>query len=209
MLFCDDFENGPSAWTAQTMGGTVAIDSARAYRGAYSLHAQTSSVPVQNTPQLVAAFKHEPSQAWPLPMFFRMFVYLRSPVPPSIGALVDMLENASPYPGIQLNFRPPDGFFGATGYNGLDTDWSSSNDLLPTDSWVCVELEVEGPPTNVVHVFLAGTELPAMQHALPAAVPPMGVLEVGLSFFRANTQPQADMWIDEVAVDAARIGCGR
>jgi hypothetical protein len=108
-----------------------------------------------------------------------------------------------------LNFRPPSGFLGGTGYNGLDSDWSSAGDLLPTDSWTCVELEFEGPPANVVHVFLSGAELQAMRHALPGDIPPLGILKVGLSFFQASAQPQADMWIDEVAVDSARIGCAR
>jgi hypothetical protein len=208
LLFCDGFENGAGAWTPSVTGGAIAIESGRVYRGAFALHARVNAV-TGNNPTVVAIFQFKPAQAWPFPTFVRMFVYLPSPVPPSVGAFVDVLQNQAPYPGLELNFRPPSGFLGATGYNGLDSDWSSSGDLLPTDSWSCIELEIEGPPTNVAHVFASGVELPAMQHALPMDVPPLGILSIGLTYYHANAQPQTDLWIDEVAVNGARIGCAR
>jgi hypothetical protein len=209
LAFCDGFENGAGAWMTQTNGGSIAIESGRAYRGAFALHARQDAVTTNDGPRRTALFSHSPPQAWPLQTFVRMFVYLPPPVPQSIGALVDILESSSPYEGIQLNIRPPNGFFGGTAYNGLDTDWSSSTDLLATDAWTCVEMEIDGPPANVVHIFVAGAELPAMERALPHDVPPLGDLQVGLSYFQANEQPQTDLWIDEVAVDTSRVGCVR
>jgi len=209
LLFCDGFENGPGAWKPVTTGGSVALDGSRAFRGAHSLHARTNAVPGQNLPQLYAHFDQTFAQALPRPLFVRMFVYLPSPVPPSVGAFIDVVENAAPFPGVQLDFRPPTGLLGGMGYNGLDTDWSSSTDLLPADSSACIEMEIDGPPSNIVHVFLSGAELPAMQHALPVDVPPLAVLRVGLGYYQAMSQPESDLWIDEIAADGARIGCTR
>jgi hypothetical protein len=209
VIFCDGFENGSSAWTPTTASGSVAVDSSKAYRGAHSLHAQTEAVTGTSQPKIGAGYTHlfVPSPSFPL--FARMFVYMPSPVQPSVGAFVNVLQSIPPYAGVQLNERPPGGFIGGTGYNGLDTDWSAASDLLPTDSWSCVEIEIDGPPTNTVHVYLWDTELTAMREPLPASVPPLGLLNVGLAYFAANAQPAYDLWIDEVAVDGSRIGCSR
>jgi hypothetical protein len=209
LLFCEDFEHGSMAWTASTTRGSIAIDPSRAYRGTHSLHARTEAVTVNSQPMIGAGYTHLFLLPPPFPFFVRMFVYMPSPAPPSVGAFVDILQSVPPYAGLQLNMRPPGGYLGGTGYNGLDCDWSAATDLVPPDSWACVELEIDGPPTDVVHVFLSDVELSGMREGLPADVPPLGLLQVGLGYFAANAQPAADLWIDEVAVDDKRIGCTR
>jgi hypothetical protein len=207
LLFCDGFENGSGAWTVGTTHGSVAIDPSRAYRGTHSLHARTEAVTGNSQPALGAGYGHLFLPAPPFPLFVRMFVYMPAPVPPSVGAFVNVLQAIPPYAGMQLNVRPPGGYLGGTGYNGLNSDWSAANDLVPADSWTCVELEIDGPPTNTVRVFVSDVELTAMREGLPASVPPLGLLQVGLAYYAANAQPAADLWIDEVAVDGKRIGC--
>jgi hypothetical protein len=209
MLFCDGFENGSGAWTVGTTRGTVAIDSSRAFRGAHSLHAQTDAVTDNSQPMLGAGYGHVFTPAPPFPLFVRMFVYMPAPVPPSVGAFVNVLQSIPPYAGMQLNVRPPGGYLGGTGYNGLDSDWSAANDVVPADAWTCVETEIDGPPSNIVHVFVSDVELTAMREGLPVNVPPLGLLQVGLAYYAANAQPAADLWIDEVAVDGTRVGCSR
>jgi hypothetical protein len=207
LLFCDGFENGSSAWTAAATHGSVVIDSSKAYRGAHSLHAQTDAVTGTSQQKLGAGYGHLFVPAPAFPVFVRMFVYMPSPVPPSVGAFVNILQSLPPYAGVQLNVRPPGGYLGGTGYNGLDSDWSSANDLVPANSWACLELEIDGAPSNLVHVFVSDVELTAMREGLPADVPPLGLLQVGLAYYAANAQPATDLWIDEVAVDGKRIGC--
>jgi hypothetical protein len=206
-IFCDGFENGSGAWAPTTASGSIAIDSSKAYRGTHSLHAQTEAVTDTSQPKIGAGYTHLFVPTPSFPVFVRMFVYMPSPVAPSVGAFVNVLQAIPPYAGVQLNERPPGGYIGGTGYNGLDTDWSASSDLLPTDSWSCVEIEIDGPPADTVHVYLWDTELAAMREGLPASVPPLGLLNVGLAYFAANAQPASDLWIDEVAVAGTRIGC--
>jgi hypothetical protein len=137
-----------------------------------------------------------------------MFVYMPSPfAPQNIGQFIDVIAAQSPNQGVQLNARPTTGYFGGTGWNGLDTDWSSPNDVMTLDAWQCIELGIEA--TGLVHVFVDDRELSAMQHVLPATPPAFGLLKVGLAFFQAAPQAAYDAWIDEVAVDGAHIGCGR
>jgi hypothetical protein len=209
VLFCDGFENGSSAWTVFSAHGSVAIDSSKAYRGRHALHARTEAVTGTSLPMIGAGYGHTFASSLPFPLFIRMFVYMPSPVPPSVGAFVDVLQNASPYAGMQLNIRPPGGYLGGTAYNGLDSDWSATSDLLPPDAWACVEIEIDGPATNLVRVFLSDVELTAMREGLPSDVPPLGILQVGLGYYAANAQAASDLWIDEVAVDGSRIGCSR
>jgi hypothetical protein len=39
------------------------------------------------------------------------------------------------------------------------------------------------------------------------AVPDLGDLGVGMGFYQAGTQSSYDMWIDDVFVDTAPVGC--
>jgi hypothetical protein len=56
------------------------------------------------------------------------------------------------------------------------------------------------------HVYMNDTEVTdLMRTAL--TLPQLGNTSVGLSFFQANAQGAVDAWIDEVAVNSARIGC--
>jgi hypothetical protein len=208
LLFCDGFENGSIAWGPVESGGTIAVDDSRAFRGRHSAHAQIGAVSGNDQPTVRAAFQHTFLVPLPSPLFVRMFVYLPAPVPPSVGAFLDVVQGLAPFSGVQLNFRPPTGYLGGTAYNGPNDDWSSQGDVLPTDSWQCVEMELEGTSDKVVsHVFLGGNELPEMKRSIDGNVPPLNILAVGLSFFQANAQPQTDLWIDEVAADKNRIGC--
>jgi hypothetical protein len=209
LLFCDGFENGLLSWgPSVSPRATIVIDDGRAFRGTHSAHAQIAAVTGNDQPTLGAAFEHTFPVPLPSPLYVRMFVFLPSPIPPSVGAFLNVVEGIAPFAGVQLNFRPPTGALGGTSYNGPNDDWSSQGDSLPTGSWQCIELELEGRSDKVVaHTFLGGVELAGMQHTIDGNVPPLGILAVGLSFFQANVQPQTDLWIDEVAADANRIGC--
>jgi hypothetical protein len=207
VVFCDGFENGLGAWsTEMAMGGHLSVDTARFYRGTHSLHAHIDAINGMNRPSPAGLADH--SQSWPQPLFVRMFVYMPSPfAPQSIGQFIDVIADQAPNQGVQLNARPTTAYFGGTGWNGLDTDWSSPNDLIALGAWQCIELGIEA--SGFVHVFVEDHELLAMQHTLPAVPPAFGVLKVGLAFFQAVQQPAYDAWIDEIAVDRAKIGCAR
>jgi hypothetical protein len=203
VLFCDGFEFGAGLWTPQLAGGQAAPDTTRAYRGTFSLHAHVDAVsqggPVQ------AAEQH--FQVLPADVFVRLFVYVPSPFPPSSPALLNVLSGAPPNAGVQLRGQPP-GVLAATAYNGPTDDWQSVTPM-PLDQWTCLELESDGP-NQTFHAWLDDVPLSDLTLTFASPLPTLGIVEVGLGFF-APTVPQAasDVWIDEVAVDASRIGCAK
>jgi hypothetical protein len=203
-LFCDGFEQGYTHWSqTYVSGATVTTDSTHVYRGAHALHAHVD--PVADAGATAYGYVQQ-IQSWPAHFFARLFVYQPSPPPGSPVGLIDMLQQFSPYAGIELLTDPPPGGLAMKTYaTSQDQAWQSDAGATATDEWACVELEVD-TTAETSHVYVNGTEVAGLAKT-SLSLPPLGILGVGLSFYLPGVQGAQDGWIDEVAVNGTRIGC--
>jgi hypothetical protein len=203
-LFCDGFEDGFTHWTqTYVSGGTATVDSTHVYQGTHALHAHVD--PVTDAGASAYAYVQQ-IQTWPTHVFARFFAYQPSPLPPSPVAILDMVQEFSPYAGIELLTDPPSGGLAMKTYNtAADQAWMSDSGATTTDVWTCFELEVD-TVGETSHLYLNGTEVTDLAQT-SLALPALGILGVGLSFYLPSVQEAEDTWIDDVAVNGARIGC--
>jgi hypothetical protein len=201
VLFCDGFENGLGQWTSDTVGGKVQTDKTHVFRGNQSLHAQVDAI---KQPASTVYAREQHFQTWPLDVFVRVFLYQPSPLPPASYDFVELVAGAAPYPGMDLRMQPP-AQLGATAFGGPDDSWSSTA-ALPVDEWACLEMEVDAP-NGTFRAWLNDAPVPDLTRTFTTPIAGYGILKVGLAYFQAAPQGATDVWIDEVAVDGARIGC--
>jgi hypothetical protein len=203
-VFCDGFERGFVNWSSRDIsGGTLTIDSAHVYRGAYALHAHVDAVVEAGA--TAAALIHR-FQEWPTHLFARFFAYQPSPRAPSQANYADLVGLSSPYSGVALSIDPPGGDLAMNTFStGLDQVWESDAGVMAMDQWVCFEVDVD-TLSETSHLYVNDVEVADMSEGM-LALPGLGNLGVGLSFYLPNTQSFQDAWIDEVAVSASRIGC--
>jgi hypothetical protein len=201
--FCDGFENGLDAWTPSTSGGgEVRTDSTHAFRGNLALHGTLPSAAVQTT-MLAEVLR----PAWSVPIYVRFFAYL-SPA----------MRHASPTNLFGLNYAPPqlsgvvldvtggDGTLGLSTFGSAPPGNASSTAPLPTEQWLCVEVEADG--TNL-YVWVDGILDAPLTVAFPATSPGL-LANFGLVRTPASAgDGQYDAWFDEFAVDSSRIYCQR
>jgi hypothetical protein len=203
-LFCDDFEEGLTRWTqTYVSGGRVTTDSTHVYQGKHALHAHVDAV----TDAGASAYAYvQQIQNWPKHVFARFFVYRPSPLPPSSSAVLDLVQEFSPYAGIELLTEPRSGDLAMKTYSTAhDQAWASDSGAVTPSQWICFELEVDSS-TETSHLYLNGTEVTDLAQT-KLGLPQLGILGVGLSFYLPKVQGAEDDWIDNVAVNGARIGC--
>jgi hypothetical protein len=201
VLFCDGFENGLGAWTAEANGGHSSPDKARAFRGSSSLHATVDAVKQPNGP---VNAKQVHFQQLPADVFVRVFLYVPSPFPPANPDLIEITVDNAPYPGMEVRGQTP-GHLAATAFGGPTDDWTSAS-LLPLDQWTCLEVEVDGP-NQAFRAWMNDAAIADMTRSFTQPVSTAGIVKVGLAYFGpAANQAPTEVWVDEVAVDGARIG---
>jgi hypothetical protein len=208
-LFCDGFEGTLSAWgTEFASGGQASIDTAHVFRGSHALHAHADAVHGNSMPFQEAYVDRV--QQWPKTVFARLFAYIPAPyVPASAAGIFNVFQASEPYGGVELDLSAATHQLVFNGFNDPSLNGTStSSTSVALDAWHCLEMEIDGA-SSWFRAFLDGVELTDLSHALAGPVPTLGILQVGLGFSAASMQPAYDMWVDEVAVDASRIGCDR
>jgi hypothetical protein len=103
-------------------------------------------------------------------------------------------------------------------YDGEINRFGVGTDHGVTGDWVCVEWLHKGD-TNETRFYWDGVELPSLHttatdHGGPQGedyvLPEFESVFVGWWLYQpGTTPPEFDVWIDEVAMDAERIGCSR
>jgi len=202
LLFCDGFENGLAQWAADDVGGKSQPDGAHAFRGKQSLHATVDAIAQTSTVNA----RQQHNQPWPSDVFVRVFLYQPTPMPPSTYDFVELVEGVPPYPGVELRGQPPDDL-AATAFAAPNMDWASTT-ALPLGQWVCLEMEMDAN-TATFRAWLNDAPVADMTQTFTTLVPTYGILKVGLAYYQAAAQGKTELWIDEVAVDAVRIGCAK
>ena len=188
---CDDFETGSintSTWKVQQGNGfTATVGTDQAHSGTHSLHIVA---PNTSNSAFITETKTFPAadfwgRAW---MRFsgpngghQMYIYVNFP-----GDQLRLLNRLGS-DSIQVNFQKSDQFY-------------SSKTTVPQTTWFCYEWHVT---TSATTIYKDGTQLTDIK--APGIT---GGTQFGIGFQRfATASAAADLWIDDVAIGTAQIGC--
>lgn len=227
---CEDFESGtldPGTWTVT--GVTPVIDDQQAARGQRALHVTVNgkgSSFITETKTFPAADNS---------YFGRMFVYFQSlPTPASGFDYSHWTFAAASGTGVKGEVRLSGQMQGGQNLFGVGTDslddpngtgdWTNPDQdpgpngtptPVPTGQWLCIEWMHDGAHNQtrfwwdaVEHPSLGTTpSTPHMGNAnVPFTLPTFTNLWVGWYEYQVTTE-SFELWIDEIAIDHARIGC--
>jgi hypothetical protein len=106
---------------------------------------------------------------------------------------------------------------GGTGdWTNADNDPAGNPKPVPSNTWACIEWEYDGA-NNETRFWWDGVEHPSMHttstlhggtQSVPYLLPQFTNVKIGWMLYQAPVNPTTfDIWIDEIAIDAQRIGC--
>jgi len=200
-LICDSFENGFGSWTVHDdpPRGFLSIDPSLAKSGYMSVRAEIDDSAADYVQAVMTL-------ARPVrPTHIRMFWFLPSATPAI--ELLRFAGSAPPYGTLVLTAdRPVLSVYASALNRPLNV---SSTTSLPRDRWACIELSLDdgtGGSTGELRVWVDDVELTDL-HQTGLAVSALDQLALGPTLqLTAGTVPFA-VFIDEVALDHAHIGC--
>jgi len=229
-LLCDDFESeavgaGPdgTVWSAP-FGTLPRIDATRAARGKQSLYFELAA----GAPGQIEERKTFPAASGSL--FGRMFVWLDAlPTAPAYAhwTLVSALGSSNPAEVRLSGQLDPNrmnaNYFAVGSDHGESGDWATAGQepgsKVRARAWICLEWLFKSD-TSETQVWIDGVEQKSLhltateyrsgdQEAGKRFVHPrFDKLRIGWWLYQAGALPSpAKLWIDEVIVDDARIGC--
>jgi hypothetical protein len=208
LALCEDFEGAAldaKVWKVTQNKGTATLDTTRAARGSKaSLHVHVE--PGGDTTVGVVETKTFPALANKL--YARAFIYIPGTSTTSLftgdrHTRLIYAQGANPYGEYALGI-----------WNGglIQNHYSKTDDsvdtkmLPPFDQWFCLEYELDAATGNV-RAYLNDAEIVALRHD---GWPATKVASLLFGADRFGSFPVAeDLWFDDLAVDAARIGCAR
>ena len=198
---CEDFEGsapGPGsdfAIDVDKKGTVVENTTAKAHSGTHSVHVKINAMGgvfgyVTETKSLAATGAS-----------FWGRVFLWSEVATPDGHIVNIaVDGKSADKDEQVRILNIIGDHYAT--NRRSDDAGKGSNVSPvTGKWACFEWHIT---PNELHVFLEGTELPIAE---TWTMPTVSLVRVG--FERFTPGMAGDLWIDDVAINDAQIGCGK
>ena len=204
---CEDFESTlGSAWTPHMTNGTAVIDTAHAHGGTHAMHFHGNAI-VAGADADVRISETQTMSPLPSDVFVRAY-YLFATTLSTDTQLSALGEAPSPYEGVTLLFDGQELTVGDT--VGTPTTRGTSVSIS-TYTWHCIEWQVHPAmnTTGSTHVWLDGTALPSLtttEVTNPSAG--LSVLSVGAGTYAPPSAVAAyDVWVDDVVVDVARIGC--
>jgi hypothetical protein len=199
LILCDGFEGAAfdPRWGTYIISGNVAIDATRAYRGASSLHAHIDPNGARAHATVYTML------TYPQPdVYVRLFAYVPAPVSVSTD-FVTVIQKPSPYDSIRLSLE--NGSFST--YDSTDTQHIVATTPVPVGHWTCVEWRVHfDPAAGYTQLWIDGQSTNVAGNENTQPNPFYYYLRIGLE---SNTTVAQDLWLDEIAVDAASIGCAK
>jgi hypothetical protein len=205
---CEDFESGvvdAQRWKLVQTKGAVTPDSSRAARGSkYSVHVHLE--PGGDT--MVGLVESKTFPALKTALFARAFIFIPAANSASLfmgdrHSRLIYAQGASPYGEYALGIW--NGGLIQNHYSKTD-DSQDTKQLPPFDAWFCLEYELDSAAGNV-KAYLNDTEIVGLRHeGWPAAN--IDSLMFGVDRF-GNFPVAEDLWLDDLVVDGARIGCTR
>ena len=227
--FCEDFERydagrAPSApWTTSVQGGTTLIDTTRKHGGAKAVRVTNAGAVAYER----AYFSIASPSFFPAPgnqFYGRAWFYVTA-VPPM----------TTHWTNISGEGRAPDAGTNVTAYvryggqvmkhlmanydtSNVGSDcWQHSTVAMPEGTWNCYEWHFD-QPNNRMELWLDGTQISALTvngtgmgcitNGLGGKwiLPQFDTLRLGWEHYQ--TSIPIEMWVDDVALDSQRIGCG-
>lgn len=203
--FCDDFErtmlgtdwvlDGAQAATA------VAIDTAQHHSGMSSAHIKYGTAGV-------AAFLDSP-KGYPFPndtFWGRVWLYAKTTAEPNHHVYIDLMNSAqksvSPNPSVRILNTQKMSFIAT---NTLGDKNATSAVPMPQDKWSCFEWHITAMGgKGTVELYLDGTVVPGTSQ-MNVSIPNVDRTRLGMQRFGGGVA--AELWYDDYAVGAARIGC--
>ena len=227
---CEDFESGTldtTTWTVLGGGAKPVIDGVQKARGGKALH-----LTIMGNGE--SAIRE--SKTFPAPndtYYGRVFVYFASLPTPATGFTYShwtmIAATGSQVTGeIRVSGQMSNGksLWGVGTDNRVDAngtgDWTNSDKdpngkpvAVPTGQWLCIEWMHKGD-TNETRFWWDGVEHPSL-YTMPSTphggsptepyiLPQFKNVWLGWAEYQATTEP-FELWLDEIAIDKARIGC--
>jgi hypothetical protein len=226
-LFCEDFEDDaamqpPGApWTVSTQQGSLVVDDSMAYSGSQAVHIEIEGgegsyrrafMSIEGAP----VFDPPLGAVWG-----RMMVQLVATPAGSVHWTNIQGEGEVPGMDFRALYRYGGQHEGRLMANyetqGVGSDcWQHSETVMPTGGWACFEWHFD-QPTNTMEFFLDGTQLDdltAVQQGEGCIshdtgdqwyAPIFDTMRLGWEHYQQSDAKE--LWIDDVALDVARIGC--
>jgi hypothetical protein len=216
---CDGFEMaapgdaGSSFKLELGQGSTGVVDATKVFRGAKSVHLKTTSAQafITETATFTGTTAATNNETWG-----RLFIWFETKAnPQSHDVFIRLEDPASSLSSAQLHV--------AGGSRGqLAAEIRSGSDLykpkiiepapagrvlfpLATPKWQCWEWHTT--PDNTLEFYIDG-ELYAPMSVVAADKWPFPIFKkLYLGFMQFGTTPATELWIDEVALSATRVGC--
>src|SRR5207237_68065 len=129
------------------------------------------------------------------------FLYMPSPAPQMASDTLFSASRASTGAELEIN----SGNLEFYEYGTMPDHSARSATALPLDRWTCVEWSVGG---GMSLTWLDGNELTDI-HFVGTATAPFTDLVIGAYLFQATNQAATDLWMDDLMIDGAPIGCAR
>lgn len=217
---CDGFETGAPGDAGSVFkfelgsGSTGVVDTSKAFRGSKSVHMKTATAQafITETATFTGTTAATNNAGWG-----RMFIWFETKAnPQSHDVFIRLEDPASALSSAQLHV--------AGGSRGqLAAEIRTTSDLykpkiaepppadrvlfpLATPKWQCWEWHTTAD--NTLEFYIDG-ELYAPMSVTAADKWPFPVFKkLYLGFMQYGTTPATEMWIDEVALSDARVGCG-
>jgi hypothetical protein len=221
---CDGFESGvldKTIWTAE--GTPPVIDGVEHARGNGALHITQPGNGLSYIKE-TKTFPEMHDTYWG-----RIFVFFKS-LPAAPLTYAHWTFVAASGTGVSGEIRVSGQFQGGANFFGVGTDnrvddagtgdWTNSDDdpphapmAVPLNQWLCIEWLHEGD-TNETRFYWDGVEHPSLStsptmhggNSNPFLLPQFTNLWIGWQEYQTTTET-FELWIDEIAVDSARIGC--
>jgi len=204
-FLCDGFEGGLGAWDEVVrMNGTLRVvetDTARAHRGASSLHTVAQG---NGGDEVFAMVRYVGSV--PRRFHARVFVYVAAPAPAGgAAAFVAAQESGPTYDGTSLSLA--NGRLALTNWGRTPANlYLEEPSPLPTDRWVCLEWMVDGA-TGESRTWVDDTELSSLRDST-LATPPYSWFRLGLDVV-VEPGVRYELWLDDLYVGSQPVGCSR
>ncbi len=201
--FCDDFERTMlgADWMNENAANMIAIDTAQHHSGMSSVHIQYGTGGVN---AFVASGKGYP---FPNDSFWgRVWLYAKTTAEINHHVYIDLANSAqkgvSPNPSVRILNTQKMSFIAT---NTLGDKNGTSAVPLPQEKWSCFEWHIAAMMgKGTVELYLDGTVVPGTTQ-MNVSIPNVNTTRLGLQRFAPGVA--AELWYDDYAVGAARIGC--
>jgi hypothetical protein len=221
---CEDFESGSINKSVWTVSGTApVVDGVQAARGSKALHITQKGNGLSYIKETMTF--SEPNNTY----FGRVFVYFNSLAgPPMTYAhwTIIAASGTGVSGEIRVSGQLQNGknLFGVGTDNRVDPmgtgDWTNSDNdptgmpsAVPLKQWICIEWMHKGN-TNETRFWWDATEHRSLYtsssvhggNTMPYLLPQFTNVWIGWQEYQTSTET-FELWMDEVAIDTARIGC--